>query len=147
MSDVVGAFVSHLRTNADAAILVGTRIFRAYVQPDTELPYIVVRQSPGTRREHHQTGVAPIVDVALMVDAYAATSAAAQDLGDKIRLAADSLTNSTIGTVPNRVTVARVNLDEEFPDTIESAAGAGVDQHRWNQNWTLWVDETAPAFA
>lgn len=145
---IIGAFVSHLRTLADVSILVGNRIFRDNAPEDTRtLPYIVVTRTPGSRREGHQTGTSSVVNAQLLVDAYAATPAGAETLGQAIRRGLDGLTNSAIGNVPNRETIARVVLEDDFPDVVESSPGAGIDVYRWNQNWTLWVDETATVFA
>lgn len=142
---VVGAFVSHLSTITGVVVLVGTRIYRSHAAPDTRtLPYIVVTQTPGTRREYDQTGVSEKVNVQLLVDAFADSPIGAEALGNAIRLRLAGLSNSTIGTVPNKVPVDRVTLDDEFPDIIQSSAGAGIDVYRWNQNWNVWADETAP---
>jgi len=145
---VVGAFVSHLRANAEVFILTGNRIYREHAPPDTrKLPYVVVTQTPGSRREYDQSGVSGKVNVQLLVDAFADSQSGAETLGDKIRLAAAGLVNSTIGTVPNQKTIDRVRLDDDFPDNVESAAGASIAAYRWNQNWSIWADETAPVLA
>lgn len=141
------AFISHLKDNTEVRVVVGDRIYRQNAPPRAALPYIVVQRTPGTRREHHQSGVANVHGVQLLVDSYAATLDGAESLGDSVRLAIDGMVNASIGSPPNDVGIASATLTDDFPDAVESSAGAGVSVYRWNQNWFVWADETAAVFA
>lgn len=141
---VLASLCSHLKNNAGVSGQVGTKIYIDRAPPDRPTKFIVVTMLSADH-EHDQSGVSGKVRHGFQVNCFSASGTDSATIAEQVRLSVDGMTNGTLGTAPNDMTVTSVFIESERTLVYERDEASADDVHGVLMTLTIWSVESDPA--
>lgn len=140
------ALRSLLVSDGDVSALVGTRVVpRGNVSTTAGRPYVSY-QRISTDNAHHMTAAAGVQTIRVQLDIVADTFAAAVDIAEKCRLAADGY-RGTVNVSGNTLDVKHCHLEDQQDAPTNPQAGREHATFVINQDWVLAFPVSVPTFS
>ena len=137
---ITQAVVAYLNSKSTITDLVGTRISNVRRPQKDTLPAITVRRV-GALHEHNLDGAAGSCVASIQLDCWATTNAAAETIGEAVRLVMDGF----VGTMGDKaVAVCTFEFEIDLYDEPRDASDVGV--YHVAQDYAIRYTESIPTF-
>ena len=140
------ALASHLKNEPTVQEKVGEDVYIQEVSTEATLPWIVIH-GIGSNHVHHMTGASGVAMATLQVDCWDSDAILADELGEVVREALDTLMSTSIGLAPNAIQVHSATLVGQVDGLETPTHGTAPAKSVVHQTWTLWHTESVPTFA
>ncbi len=137
---------NYLTTTAVITGKVGTRIYPELAPTSAAFPYATYSIISDEHQSHLGAG-SPLTKATVQIDIWAKTYATADTAADGFRKALHGYQAKTWGTGATAVAISSIRLVAQRDDHETPTDGSQKGIYRVSMDFTIWHDESIPAFA